>query len=101
MAEMGKLQDEIDAADGWDIDSKLGQAMDALQLPDSDMPVNVLSGGERRRVALCKLLLEAPDLLLLDEPRTPGCRVDPVARAFPAQLPGRGACRHARSLLPG
>ncbi len=68
MAEMGKLQDEIDAADGWDIDSKLGQAMDALQLPDSDMPVNVLSGGERRRVALCKLLLEAPDLLLLDEP---------------------------------
>ena len=68
MAEMGRLQDEIDAADGWDIDSKLGQAMDALQLPDSDMPVNVLSGGERRRVALCKLLLEAPDLLLLDEP---------------------------------
>jgi ATP-binding cassette ChvD family protein len=68
MAEMGQLQDEIDAADGWDIDSKLGQAMDALQLPDSDMPVTVLSGGERRRVALCKLLLEAPDLLLLDEP---------------------------------
>ena len=68
MAEMGRLQDEIDAADGWDIDSKLGQAMDALQLPDSDMPVKVLSGGERRRVALCKLLLEAPDLLLLDEP---------------------------------
>ena len=68
MAEMGKLQDEIDAADGWDIDSKLSVAMDALQLPDSDTPVNVLSGGERRRVALCKLLLEAPDLLLLDEP---------------------------------
>ena len=68
MAEMATLQDEIDTADGWDIDSKLGQAMDALQLPDSDMPVNVLSGGERRRVALCKLLLEAPDLLLLDEP---------------------------------
>ena len=68
MAEMGKLQDEIDAADGWDIDSKLSVAMDALQLPDSNTPVNVLSGGERRRVALCKLLLEAPDLLLLDEP---------------------------------
>ena len=68
MAEMGQLQDEIDAADGWDIDAKLGQAMDALQLPDSDTPVSVLSGGERRRVALCKLLLEAPDLLLLDEP---------------------------------
>ncbi|MDY4041492.1 MAG: energy-dependent translational throttle protein EttA [Collinsella sp.] len=68
MAEMGTLQDEIDAADGWDIDSKLSVAMDALQLPDSDTPVSVLSGGERRRVALCKLLLEAPDLLLLDEP---------------------------------
>ena len=68
MTEMGKLQDEIDAADAWDLDSKLSQAMDALQCPDADAPVNVLSGGERRRVALCKLLLEAPDLLLLDEP---------------------------------
>ncbi|MEG0919374.1 MAG: energy-dependent translational throttle protein EttA [Anaerovoracaceae bacterium] len=68
MAEMGDLQAEIDAADGWDIDSKLIQAMDALQCPDPDTPVNILSGGERRRVALCKLLLEAPDLLLLDEP---------------------------------
>ena len=68
MAEMGTLQDAIDAADGWDIDSKLRVAMDALQCPPEDMPVNVLSGGERRRVALCKLLLEAPDLLLLDEP---------------------------------
>lgn len=68
MEEMGNLQGEIDAADGWDIDSKLTQAMDALQCPDSDTPVNILSGGERRRVALCKLLLESPDLLLLDEP---------------------------------
>ncbi len=68
MSEMGTLQDQIDAANGWDIDSQLSQAMDALQLPDSDMEVCVLSGGERRRVALCKLLLEAPDLLLLDEP---------------------------------
>ena len=67
MDEMGKLQNDIDAANGWDLDSQLEQAMDALQCPDPDTPVTVCSGGERRRVALCKLLLEAPDLLLLDE----------------------------------
>ena len=68
MDEMGKLQTEIDAANAWDIDSQLEQAMDALRCPPPDQPVSVLSGGERRRVALCKLLIEAPDLLLLDEP---------------------------------
>ncbi|HEU5033337.1 MAG TPA: energy-dependent translational throttle protein EttA [Mycobacteriales bacterium] len=66
--EMGALQDKIDHAGGWDLDQRIEQAMDALRLPPGDADVTVLSGGERRRVALCKLLLEAPDLLLLDEP---------------------------------
>jgi ATP-binding cassette ChvD family protein len=68
MAEMGTLQEAIDAANAWDLDSQLEQAMDALRCPPPDADVKVLSGGERRRVALCKLLLEQPDLLLLDEP---------------------------------
>ncbi|HSA51902.1 MAG TPA: energy-dependent translational throttle protein EttA [Yinghuangia sp.] len=68
MDEMGKLQEELDHANAWDIDAQLEQAMDALGCPPGDWPVTNLSGGERRRVALCKLLLEAPDLLLLDEP---------------------------------
>ena len=68
MEEMGALQTEMDAANAWDLDSQLEQAMDALRCPPPDAEVKHLSGGERRRVALCKLLLEAPDLLLLDEP---------------------------------
>ncbi|MEU5159549.1 energy-dependent translational throttle protein EttA [Streptomyces sp. NPDC020875] len=68
MEEMGKLQEDLDHANAWDLDAQLEQAMDALGCPPGDWPVNNLSGGEKRRVALCKLLLEAPDLLLLDEP---------------------------------
>ncbi len=68
MARQGELQDQIDAADCWDLDTQLEQAMDALRCPDPETPVKTLSGGERRRVALCRLFIQKPDILLLDEP---------------------------------
>ena len=68
MQEQGKVQDSLDAANAWDLDSRLEQAMDALRCPPSDMQIKYISGGERRRVALCRLLLQKPDILLLDEP---------------------------------
>ncbi len=102
MDEMGRLQEELDHADAWDVDSQLEQAMDALRCPPPDADVTQLSGGERRRVALCKLLLEQPDLLLLDEP-TNHLDAESVQwlEQHLAKYPGHRHRHHARPVLPG
>ena len=99
--EQARLQDRIDATNAWDLDSHLELAMDALRLPPPDADVTTLSGGERRRVALCRLLLQSPDLLLLDEP-TNHLDAESVAwlERFLKDYPGHGRRGHARSLLP-
>ena len=100
--EQSKLQDRIDATNAWDLDSRLDLAMDALRLPPADADVSTLSGGERRRVALCRLLLLSPDLLLLDEP-TNHLDAESVAwlERFLKDYPGTVVAVTEESLLPG
>ena len=101
LAEQAEVQDRIDRADAWSLDQTLDRAMDALRLPEGDRDVTTLSGGERRRVALCRLLLSAPDLLLLDEP-TNHLDAESVAwlERHPRGLQGHGDRGHARPVLP-
>src|SRR6187401_907144 len=100
LEEQGKLQDRIDAVNAWDIDSQLELAMDALRCPPPDTDVTTLSGGERRRVALCRLLLKSPDLLLLDEP-TNHLDAESVAwlQRFLKDYPGTVTVTHDRYFL--
>ena len=101
LAQMGKLQEELDHRQAWDLDAQLEQAMDALRCPPPDADVSVLSGGERRRVALCKLLLQAPDLLLLDEPTN---HLDAESVLWleqrPREVRRHHRRRHSRPVLP-
>ena len=92
--ELGQLQEELDHHGAWDLDSQLEQAMDALRCPSADTKVGSLSGGERRRVALCALLLRRPQLLLLDEPTHLDAGECPVARTAPGEVPGHGRRGH-------
>ena len=102
LEEQSRIQDQIDASNAWDLDSRLELAMDALRLPPPDADVTTLSGGERRRVALCRLLLQSPDLLLLDEP-TNHLDAESVAwlERFLKDYAGNGCRSHPRSVLPG
>ncbi len=102
MEEQAKLQDRIEAADAWDLDRQVEMAMDALRVPPGDADVTTLSGGERRRVALCRVLLEAPDMLLLDEP-TNHLDAESVAwlERFLGDVPGHRRGHHPRPVLPG